>query len=231
MSTINSRSKGIRGELEFAQKCLTPSGIPARRGQQYAGSYESPDVKTAADPLFHFEVKRDRNRQLTVWYDQAQRDAGRRIAVVAHRNNRKPWMTTLGLRDFMGMLGERDSTSLEAFYRGKTPAVESRLRDYSDRIAVVVKRTGALRFDRYFEDARESAQPYQHPVLVHRRTKPTDLWLASLLWIDFQEILVQYLMEEANFTFRYEPYTPELQEVYESEWGHVEGSDYFPWLQ
>lgn len=52
---VNSRDKGVRGELVFA-KHLRELGFTARRGQQHAGGPESPDVVTSLDNI-HFEVK------------------------------------------------------------------------------------------------------------------------------------------------------------------------------
>jgi hypothetical protein len=40
---MNSRNKGKRGELEAAHM-LTHEGFPARRGQQFSGGTDSPDV-------------------------------------------------------------------------------------------------------------------------------------------------------------------------------------------
>jgi len=50
-----SREKGKRGEREFCE-LLREHGFDARRGQQFAGGPDSPDVVT--DCPCHFEVKR-----------------------------------------------------------------------------------------------------------------------------------------------------------------------------
>ena len=43
MGKINSRAKGARYERELA-RYLDENGFPARRGQQFAGGSDSPDV-------------------------------------------------------------------------------------------------------------------------------------------------------------------------------------------
>mgnify|MGYP007029125919 FL=1 len=55
MGKINSRSKGARYERELS-KYLSENGFPARRGQQFAGGSDSPDVVSDEFP-FHIEAK------------------------------------------------------------------------------------------------------------------------------------------------------------------------------
>ena len=50
---MNSRNKGKRGELEW-RDVIRSHGYEARRGQQFSGSPDSPDVVT--DLPYHFEV-------------------------------------------------------------------------------------------------------------------------------------------------------------------------------
>jgi Holliday junction resolvase len=52
---VNSKRKGKEGEREFAHLCQT-FGFQARRGQQYRGGPDSPDV--VGLPFLHVEVKR-----------------------------------------------------------------------------------------------------------------------------------------------------------------------------
>ena len=89
-----SRRKGKVGELEWA-KFLTDLGLPSRRGQQYSG-LEGEDVKTAGlEELAHWEVKRVEALSLYAAMDQALRDAGGRIPLVAHRRCRQEWLVVL----------------------------------------------------------------------------------------------------------------------------------------
>ena len=54
---INSRQKGARGERELAA-VFTTAGFPARRGQQFSGSPDSPDIVVEGLPLnIHFRGK------------------------------------------------------------------------------------------------------------------------------------------------------------------------------
>jgi hypothetical protein len=53
---VNSRQKGKRGELAFV-KVLKGMGYNARRGQQFKGGADSPDIVCPDLPGIHFEVK------------------------------------------------------------------------------------------------------------------------------------------------------------------------------
>ena len=91
---MNSRRKGKTGELEFAE-ILRVHGFDARRGQQFAGGTDSPDVVSTALDWLHIEVKRVQNLNLAAACAQAKRDAGGKPWIVAHRRNRESWMVTL----------------------------------------------------------------------------------------------------------------------------------------
>lgn len=102
---INSRAKGARGELELA-KYLQGYGFDARRGQQFKGGSDSPDVvSNALDALgFQVECKRVEAGNLYNWLEQAKRDAGDKTGVVMHRRSDKPWVAILDLGDFLDLL-------------------------------------------------------------------------------------------------------------------------------
>jgi hypothetical protein len=95
---MNSRAKGARGEREAARAWTDVFGMAARRGQQYAGGTESPDVITGMAGI-HVEVKRVEAGNPYVWMDQAVRDAGLNAPVVLHRRNNKPWLLIVRLDD------------------------------------------------------------------------------------------------------------------------------------
>jgi Holliday junction resolvase len=104
--TINSRQKGARGEREFAEN-LRSLGFDARRGQQFSGSPDSPDVITNI-PGVHFEVKRVERGSLYAWLAQAQKDAGAgQIPVVAHRRNNGGWIAILPMGHLLELLRGR----------------------------------------------------------------------------------------------------------------------------
>ena len=96
---VNSRAKGARGELEFAHFISDLFGVTARRGQQFAGGPDSPDIITEIQGIHH-EVKRVENLNLAKAYAQSQRDAGDgEIPVVDHRRNGQQWMLTIAWKD------------------------------------------------------------------------------------------------------------------------------------
>lgn len=95
---VNSRSKGARGEREFAAFLRERFGLEARRGQQYSGSPDSPDVVTNLDGV-HFEVKRVEKFSLDKSMAQAVADAGDAVPVVAHKKNRGEWVLVMRADD------------------------------------------------------------------------------------------------------------------------------------
>lgn len=103
----NSRAKGKRGELEVA-KILREHGYEARRGQQYKGGGDSPDV--VGLPGVHLEVKRVEHLRLYDALEQSERDsADQEIPVVVHRPDKRPWVVVMRFEDFLDMYkgGER----------------------------------------------------------------------------------------------------------------------------
>ncbi|MFN7141041.1 MAG: hypothetical protein ACK4UN_17060 [Limisphaerales bacterium] len=101
---MNSRQKGKRGERQWRDE-LRANGYDARRGQQFAGSPESPDVICDALPWIHFEVKLVERLRVQDAMDQACRDAGRgKVPVVAHKRNFRPWLVTIEAETFFRLL-------------------------------------------------------------------------------------------------------------------------------
>lgn len=100
MKKINSKTKGKTGELEIAH-ILTNAGFKSRRGQQFSGSPESPDVISEMKGI-HFEVKRVESFNLRKSLDQSIRDKGENeIPIVVQRGNRQPWIVVMLLDDFI----------------------------------------------------------------------------------------------------------------------------------
>src|SRR3954462_9637928 len=100
---MNSREKGKRGEREFAA-LLRRSGFDARRGQQFAGGAESPDVVSETLAWLHMEVKLVEQLNLSAACVQAQRDAAGKPWIVAHRRNAAPWRITMSFETFVGLV-------------------------------------------------------------------------------------------------------------------------------
>ena len=99
--TINSRAKGASAERELSS-VLRAAGFDARRGQQFSGSQDSPDV--IGIPGLHIECKRVESGNLYNWLDQAVGDAGTNTPVVIHRRSRRPWVAILKLDDFLTLV-------------------------------------------------------------------------------------------------------------------------------
>ena len=106
---INGRRKGVRAELAFAawlRGWYDPQGRPiqARRGQQFKGGGDSPDVVHTLTGV-HFEVASRQNidhgtEALISKCRQANADcaATDAIPIVAWRKRKRWWMTTFGVR-------------------------------------------------------------------------------------------------------------------------------------
>lgn len=107
MGRINSRAKGAVGEREFAQVLRDAGFGSARRGQQFSGGADSPDVKCEELAEFHFEVKRVEAGNPYNWLAQAVRDAGDKTPVVAHRRSREDWIAVVRLEDLLRLLLNR----------------------------------------------------------------------------------------------------------------------------
>jgi len=93
----NSRAKGAAGERELAEVLRGMGHTKCRRGQQFSGSPDSPDVCGILG--VHPEVKRVQSLNLNAAMDQAVRDAGSNTPAVFHRRNNKPWLVTVRLAD------------------------------------------------------------------------------------------------------------------------------------
>jgi hypothetical protein len=100
---INSRNKGKAAELEVAS-ILKAHGFSARRGQQFKGTPDSPDVVCEDLDQFHVEVKRVEAGNLFNWMKKAIADAGTKIPLVIHRRSREPWVAILDLEDFLNLI-------------------------------------------------------------------------------------------------------------------------------
>ena len=99
--SASQKNKGKRGERELA-RLLTLNGHPARRGRQYSGSPESPDVVCPSMP-FHIECKRAERINIYAALEQAEGDADG-PALVAHRRNGKPWLAVMRLSDLLALV-------------------------------------------------------------------------------------------------------------------------------
>lgn len=101
-----SRQKGKRGEREFAA-LLRAHGLEARRGVQYRGGPDSPDVVCEALPI-HWEVKRTEQLALYPALEQARTECpDGHTPVVATKRNRGRWIVLLDAEDLLRLLRAR----------------------------------------------------------------------------------------------------------------------------
>ena len=94
----SSLVKGKVGEREVAAELRRLFGIEARRGVQYSGSPNSPDVIADIQGV-HIEVKRCERLSLYPAMRQASGDAGDKTPIVFHRANHHEWLAIIRLDD------------------------------------------------------------------------------------------------------------------------------------
>ena len=98
-----SRDKGKVGEREVAE-LIRKYGFEARRGQQFAGGGDSPDVVHSMGG-FHIEVKR--TEAFNLYNAMAQATAEKKPeedALVFHRRNGKDWVVVMNADVFLQIL-------------------------------------------------------------------------------------------------------------------------------
>lgn len=101
-----SQRKGAAGERELAA-LLSAAGYECQRGGSLSFG-EIPDVLGL--PGIHIEVKRVENLNVGEAMAQAIRDSERMndgIPTLFHRRNRKPWLVTMRLEDWLKLYGSR----------------------------------------------------------------------------------------------------------------------------
>lgn len=98
---MNSRNKGAAGERELAN-ILKQYGYDCRRGQQYCGANGDADV--IGLPGIHIECKRVERLNIHDAMDQAVKDSREgELPAVFHRKNRKDWLVTMLLDNWMNL--------------------------------------------------------------------------------------------------------------------------------
>ena len=103
---INSKKKGKTGELEVANILKNEYGLNARRGQQFSGSPDSPDVICEEMSDINIEVKRSQTLNIEKAMQQSTEDAGNnKTPIVVHRKNNEKWKVTMWLNDYMELKG------------------------------------------------------------------------------------------------------------------------------
>lgn len=102
---INSKQKGARGERLW-RDMLRAAGFTARRGQQFSGGSDSPDVLCEELRGLHMEVKFTESLNLQKACDQADKDRGIKPYIVAHKKSRTGWKVTMEAEFFFELLKE-----------------------------------------------------------------------------------------------------------------------------
>jgi len=99
---MNSKAKGNQAEREVASFLREHGFSAAKRGVQYAGGPNSPDV--IGVPGWHLEVKRTERFKLREAVIQAEGDSrGGRWAIL-HRWNNGRWLTVLPTEDWLDLV-------------------------------------------------------------------------------------------------------------------------------
>lgn len=92
---VNARQKGKRGELDACHTLKDIIGGSPRRGQQYRGSPDSPDIVEAIAGV-HIEVKRRQTSSIYKWMAQAQTDARpSEVPCVMWRKDGEKWLVVI----------------------------------------------------------------------------------------------------------------------------------------
>ena len=122
---MNSRQKGARGERSGAKAWAETFGGEARRGQQFSGSQDSPDI-VISQPDIHVECKRTERGNPYLWLEQATKDAGPKVPVVLHKRNNRPWILILELAHAPRfIMAAKDTGQAEAMGKEKVPAPDA----------------------------------------------------------------------------------------------------------
>ena len=98
---INSKIKGKRGELLFCKEAKK-YGFDCRRGQQYSGIGGEDIVGLYG---IHVEVKFGEKIDIKKAMEQAVRDCGGKIPIVAVKKNYQPWRIIMRLPDLCILCG------------------------------------------------------------------------------------------------------------------------------
>ena len=103
--SINSKQKGKSGELELVHK-LRDYGYNCRRTNQFCGNTGQADDVIGLDYI-HIECKRVEKLNIDNAMEQAVRDTkDNKLPAVFHRKNRKDWLVTMRMDDFMKIYNE-----------------------------------------------------------------------------------------------------------------------------
>ena len=108
-----SRQKGKRGEREAAAELAAVFACEARRGVQYQGGPDSPDVVLEGVEI-HVEAKRTERLSLWLAIEQACEDAKEgKVPIVWHKCNRRESVVIVRTSDLGRLIDEGARKRLE----------------------------------------------------------------------------------------------------------------------
>ena len=106
----SQQRKGAEGERELTELLLAHGVDAARHGQEqrYTGAKGLPDVEASVHgKRLHIECKRVERLNVPKAFEQAASDAADGYTpIVAHRQNRRPWLVTMSLVDFLTLFSD-----------------------------------------------------------------------------------------------------------------------------
>lgn len=158
---MNSRQKGARGEREAAKEWAKVMGGSARRGQQFSGGKDSPDIVISHENI-HVEVKRVETGNPYRWMEQATRDAAGKVPVVLHRRNAEEWLLIVRLADVPGfILAAQNADTADEVGKEEVPADHA-----SEGVPAACPKAGLLRLCRVLQGDKQGGDchcPDQRP--------------------------------------------------------------------
>lgn len=101
---MNSNAKGKRGERQWRDELREAGYGDARRGQQFSGSPDSPDVICPSLGWIHWEVKLVEGLNVEKAMQQSRSDAGTKTPMLAHRRSHTNWLVTMDASTFFQLL-------------------------------------------------------------------------------------------------------------------------------
>jgi|GEM_PF-548160 len=104
--SFGSKRKGARGERMLAS-ILSEAGFPARRGQQFKGGEDSPDVICPRLARWHWESKFAEQLRFRDWLAQAEGDSGGKPWIIAWKRKFGPWLAVMKLEDLLDLIRDR----------------------------------------------------------------------------------------------------------------------------
>lgn len=125
-----SRSKGKTFEREIS-KVLRERKFDARRGRQFKGTNDSPDIISEALSEFHIEAKARENLNLWDTYSQCLKEAPEKMPLIVWKRNRKVPLAVLELHDFIDVL-QFAKGILDGLNKGKVRIYDQRSGKYRE---------------------------------------------------------------------------------------------------